>query len=138
MQWSDVSWHPSTRTLRQFAGLWLAVVGASAAWQALVRQRPTVALVLALLALLVGMAGLVRPSLVRWPYVGGMVLAFPIGWAVSMLLLAILYFGIFTPLALLFRLRGRDVLRLRRPEGAASYWTPRPTVTDPRGYFRQF
>ena len=137
MQWSDIPWRPSTRSLRQFAGCWLALVGGLAAWQGLVRQRPTAALVLGLLALVVGVAGLVKPALVRWLYVGGMVLAFPVGWIVSKLLLTVLYFGVFTPVALLFRLRGRDVLRRRRPE-AESYWVPKPAVTDPRSYFRQF
>jgi hypothetical protein len=63
---------------------------------------------------------------------------FPFGWAVSHLLLAILFYGLFTPLGLIFRLLGRDPLRRQRPLEQASYWTMKPAATDVRGYFRQF
>jgi hypothetical protein len=138
MQWSDISLRPSPRTLRQFAALWLAWGAGLAAWLGLVHQESALALLLALLGLAIGGGGLVKPALVRWLYVGAMVLAFPIGWTVSLLVLAVLYYGILTPLALCFRLGGRDVLRLRRPPTATSYWNVRPAVTDLRGYYRQF
>ena len=37
MQWSDIPFHPTAKTLRQFAGLWLVFFGGIALWQALVR-----------------------------------------------------------------------------------------------------
>ena len=42
-----------------------------------------------------------------------MVLAFPIGWTVSLVLLGLVYYGLFTPIGLVFRLVGRDALQLR-------------------------
>jgi hypothetical protein len=52
--------------------------------------------------------------------------------------LGLLYYGIFTPLALVFRLKGRDpLMRFRRPE-TQSYWIPKPAITDLRRYYRQF
>ncbi|MBX6316636.1 MAG: hypothetical protein IRY99_27540 [Isosphaeraceae bacterium] len=138
MQWSDIQFDPPRRVLRQFAGLWLAFFGGLALHQGLVRDHPRAAWVLAALALGVGLLGLVRPPAVRPLYVGWMVLAFPIGWTVSRLILAAVYFGLFTPVALVFRLIGRDALsRTRRPD-AATYWTPKPAPADPRSYFRQF
>jgi len=66
-----------------------------------------------------------------------MVAAFPIGWVVSRLILSTLFFGIFTPVAFVFRLVGRDALqRYRRPQ-QDSCWIPKATATDPRSYFRQ-
>ena len=35
MQWSDISFQPSRKTLQQFAGLWLVFFTALAAWQIL-------------------------------------------------------------------------------------------------------
>jgi hypothetical protein len=67
-----------------------------------------------------------------------MVLAFPIGWAVSLLTLGLVYYGLFTPLGLAFRLVGRDALGLRPRPGATTHWAPRPAVADVRRYFRQF
>ena len=40
-----------------------------------------------------------------------MVLAFPIGWTVSQVILAVMFYGLFTPIGLVFRLIGRDPLQ---------------------------
>jgi hypothetical protein len=49
-----------------------------------------------------------------------------------------MFFGLFTPIGLTFRLLGRDTLRrARRPE-LESYWEPKPASTDLRRYFKQF
>jgi len=138
MQWSDIPFVPSSRTLRQFAGLWIAVFGGYAAWQGLVRGHEGVGWVLAALAGTVGPLGLVWPQLIRPIYVGWMVLAFPIGWTVSKVMLALLYYAIFTPVALVFRLIGRDALALRPLRGTESYWTKKPSAPNVRSYFRQF
>src|SRR5438309_4580317 len=139
MNWSDLPWQPTARTLRQFAALWLVFFGALAVWHGFVHGRTAVAVTGAVLALTVGPLGLAWPALVRPVFVGWLVLAFPIGWVVSRVVLAVLFYGLFTPLALAFRLAGRDALRLRRaPDGTASYWTRRPAPADVRRYFRQF
>jgi hypothetical protein len=124
--------------LRQFAGLWLAFFGGMAAWQGFVRGRVGVAVVLAVLAVVIAGMGLIRPALVRPVFVGWMVLAFPIGWTVSLVLLGLVYYGLFLPIGLVFRLTGRDALGLRPRPGLITYWTARPGVADVRRYFRQF
>jgi hypothetical protein len=138
MRWSDIPFDPSRATLRQFAGLWLAFFGGLALWQGLVRGQTGLATLLAVLALTIGPLGLIRPGWIRPIYVGWMVLAFPIGWTVSQVMLALMFYGLFTPIGLLFRLLGRDALhRTRRPE-VESYWTPKPAPAGPKSYFRQF
>jgi Saxitoxin biosynthesis operon protein SxtJ len=76
--------------------------------------------------------------LVRPVFVGWMIAAFPIGWLVSKVLTAALFFTVFTPIALIFRLLGRDALMLRRDPDRPTYWTPKPPTTDPRRYLREF
>ena len=138
MRWSDIPFHPSRATLRQFAGLWLVFFGGLALWQGLVRGQTGLATLWAVLALTIGPLGLIRPGWIRPIYVGWMVLAFPIGWTVSQVMLALMFYGLFTPIGLLFRLLGRDALhRTRRPE-VESYWTPKPAPAGPKSYFRQF
>ncbi len=91
-----------------------------------------------MLALTFGPLGLFWPGALRPIFVGWMVLAFPIGWTVSLLVLALIFYGLFTPMALVFRLMGRDALdRLREPD-RPSYWQPKPAPADLRRYFRQF
>jgi len=85
----------------------------------------------------VGVAGLVWPSLVRVIYTTWMMAAFPIGWLVSRVVLAIVFYLLFTPFAFVFRLMGRDALRLRKPR-AQSYWLPYDDARKPDEYFRQY
>jgi len=138
MHWSDIQFDPPRTTLRQFAGLWLVFFGGLALWQALVRGQPRLAAIFAILAVTIGPLGLTRPDWVRLIYIGWMVLAFPIGWTISQIILAVMFFGLFAPIALLFRLLGRDPLhRTRHPE-RESYWAPKPASADLRRYFKQF
>jgi hypothetical protein len=138
MQWSDIPFDPPRKTLRQFAGLWLASFGGIAVWQALVKGHVALGLSLAALALTIGLLGLTRPERVRLIFVGWMVLAFPIGWTVSQVMLALMFYGLFAPIGLVFRLIGRDPLRRARPSGRESYWDPKPAPTDLGRYFKQF
>jgi hypothetical protein len=138
MQWSDIPFHPPRKTLRQFAGLWIAFFGGLALWQWLMRGHPTAAVVLAALALTAGPVGLVRPEWLRPVFVAWMVLAFPIGWTVSQVILALLFYGLFMPLGLVFRLIGRDPLQRGRRPGLETYWTAKAAPTSPRRYFQQF
>jgi hypothetical protein len=138
MQWSDVPFDPSRKTLRQFAGLSLVIFGGMAVWQGLVRGHTAPASIFAVLALAIGPLGLARPEAIRWIYIGWMVLAFPIGWTVSQLMLALLFFGLFTPIGLVFKLIGRDPLHRARRVDVASYWAPKASPVDLRRYFKQF
>jgi Saxitoxin biosynthesis operon protein SxtJ len=138
MRWSDIPFSPSSRMLRQFAGLWLAVFGGIAAWQGLVKGRVELALAIGAIAVIIGGLGLARPNLIRPVFVGWMVLAFPIGWTVSLVLLGLVYYGLFLPIGLVFRVTGRDALQLRPRPALTTYWTARPGVADVRRYFRQF
>jgi len=109
-----------------------------ALWQALVRGHAGLASILALLALTIGPLGLTRPEWMRWIYVGWMVLAFPIGWMVSQVMLAVMFYGLFVPIGLIFRLLGRDPLHRARRAELKSYWAPKPAPADLRRYFKQF
>ena len=73
-----------------------------------------------------GPLGLIWPRLLRPIYVAWMVLAFPIGWTISQLILAVMFYGLFTPIGLVFRLIGRDPLLRARLPG-------RGDVLDPQG-----
>ena len=136
MRWSDISFKLSNRSLRQFAVLWLAFLGGLACWQWLGHGRPVAGAILGALALSVGIAGLIWPR-AAWPfYVGLTVLTFPIGWVMTRAILGILFLGLFTPIGLLFKLLGRDVLQVKRRAEKTTYWAPKRTPSDPRSYLR--
>jgi hypothetical protein len=64
--------------------------------------------------------------------------AFPIGFVVSHVILAIVYYLILTPIGLLVRAIGRDPMERRFDRDAESYWVVRQPIDDPGRYFRQF
>jgi len=138
MQWSDLPLNPSTRTLRQFAGLWVLFFGGSAVWQYVAHSRTELAFTLGALAVTIGPLGLAFPRAIRPIFVAWLTLAFPIGWVVSRVLLMVLFFVVLTPVGLISRLAGRDLLRLRRPVNATTYWTPKEQPLGIRSYFRQY
>src|SRR5271157_5856901 len=109
-----------------------------AAWEGIVREHTNLAATLTVLALAVGPSGIIWPQAMRPIYVAWMVLAFPIGWTISQIILALMFYGLFTPIGLIFRIIGRDPLHRARQPGLESYWSPKTTPADPRRYFRQF
>jgi hypothetical protein len=143
MQWAEVTARPSSRKLRQFAGLWLVFFCGLALWRWLGTGVDARGTVIAIAGLSIGILGLISPSAIRLVYTAWMVAAFPIGWTMSRLMLGLLFFGLFTPVAAIFRLIGRDALNRRQvagrgqAAGRGSYWTAKPASQDPGDYFRQ-
>jgi Saxitoxin biosynthesis operon protein SxtJ len=138
MTLSDIPLRPTSRALRQFAGAWLVFFLAFGAHQYLVRKHPSVGLVLMALAVVIGLLGLIQPAAVRWIYVSWMVLAFPIGWTISLLMLLVMFYCVITPVALLFRMRGRDLLCRKPAPAQATFWLPKHMPQDVRSYFRPY
>jgi hypothetical protein len=130
--------HPDRSKLRWFAALWfpafLAVVG-TAAWRW--GAPHSVVIGAWLVGGAVSLVALVLPAVIRPVFVGLSYATFPIGFVVSMTILAILYFVIVTPIALVMRLFGRDTMQRKLEPTAQSYWRPIPERTDASTYFRQ-
>jgi hypothetical protein len=135
MNWSDLPFRPSTRTLRQFAVLWIFFFAAISYWHEAFRGPWLLA---SALGIGIGLGGLAMPRLIRPVFVGWMIAVFPLGWIVSRVLLACVFYGVFLPVGLCFRLVGRDVLERRYDPGKDTYWTRKDYRTDLAGYFRQF
>jgi hypothetical protein len=128
----------SVRQLRQFAGMWTLFFLGLACWQGLWRANRHASLVLGALAAAVGPVGLVKPEAIRPIFLAAMAVTIPIGWTVSQILVALLFYGIVTPVAVVFRLMGRDVLKRKPQRSLATYWTAKPSAGDVRRYLRQF
>jgi hypothetical protein len=135
----EIQWHPTARQLRVFgvggllasvaAALVLYFVWGTAALWAIIVLAAGVALCL---------CSLISPVVTRILYLGLTLVALPIGFVVSFILLAVFYFLLLTPVALVFRLIGRDVLCRRFDAAAESYWVPHKANEDMARYFHQF
>jgi hypothetical protein len=133
-----LTWNPTACQLRRFALAAAGMCSAGAVWLAAEYGPMACAWGLAAVAAGFAVVGVCRPEAARPLYVGLLVASYPLGWAAGLLVLAAVYFGLFTPLALVFRLIGRDALERRFDPAAASYWHPRPRSADPGRYLRQF
>jgi Saxitoxin biosynthesis operon protein SxtJ len=130
--------NPTLRVLRQFAALLIVFLGAVAGRQEFHHHRRVPAIVLATLAMTLGPAGLAWPRVIKPVFVAWMFLAYPIGWTVSRIVLGGIFFGLFTPVALFFRMTKRDALGLKPQPRGATYWLPRPGTSSSSQYLRQF
>jgi hypothetical protein len=71
-------------------------------------------------------------------YVVMSVVAYPIGFVLSHVLMASIYFLMITPIALVFRVIGRDVLLRKLEPGRTSYWHQRATTRHASSYFKLY
>ena len=139
MSLAEINWHPSRKELRVFAIIALIAAalialllwrfrGLGIQWTAVIFSLGMAILVSSLLSL----------RLTRVIYLGFILVTLPIGLLVSFLLLAIFYFGILTPLALMFRLIGRDTLHRKFDRDAESYWITHRQPNNLDRYYNQF
>lgn len=66
--------------------------------------------------------GLTIPNYLSYIYVFWMKLAVLLGFIMNHLILALMYYVIFTPIGLVMRLVGRDPLRIKLDKHTKSYW----------------
>ncbi len=134
----ELNWSPDHKTLKQFGLIGLLGFpggGAVAYW---VWQMPTLAVVLAGLGVAVWLLSMIHAPSVRYVYVAMSVAAYPIGFVVSHTVLAAVYYLLFTPMGLVFKLIGRDALERRLDRESATYWQPHPAANSTDRYFKQF
>jgi predicted membrane metal-binding protein len=98
---------------------WMASLGISAAFAILAMVLPK----------------LLHPLNIGWMWFGGV-----LNRIVSPIVLGIMFFGIFAPVALVFKLRGRDALNRKFDPSQPSYWLHRtpPGPDAERSFPRQF
>jgi hypothetical protein len=135
----EINWYPKPKELRNFAitalvasliiaCLLYALKGVKVQWVAIIVAA----------GFGIFLSSFVSHKLTRIMYLGLILVTFPIGWAISMILLTAFYFLLLTPLGLLFRLLGRDPLCRRFDPAAKSYWLTRRETDSLDRYFHQY
>ena len=137
--YSEVKWSPDRTALRWFG---LGLAGALLLWSLVICGRthafPPTVRIPGVLALLLLAGGTLCPGVLLWPYRIWMAITAPVGALLRFVLLCLAFYAVFTPVALLFRVVGRDPLCRRADPRAESYWVPCVPPTDVRRYFRQY
>ena len=134
MKLIEISWHPTDRQLRQFGVICLfALPGIGWIWGG----GTTAITVLAVIGLLLAVTGMVLPSVLKPVFLALTIVATPIGMVIGELAMLMIYFGVFLPLGLVFRIAKRDSLQLRLDRGGESYWVKKKRPTNIASYYRQ-
>ena len=94
-----------------------------------------VCVVAAGVAVLAVIVAAIRPHWFRGFYRGGMNVSFQIGQVMGKVLLTVFFFALVTPMGLLLRLLGKDLLRLKKTPGRKTYWQ---TAKTSREFDRMF
>ena len=143
MKLVEINRHPNDRQLKQFATatvFFLPWIG----WLASGKPRTVAAANLTLLSglfavgLAVALVGLIKPKVLQPVFIGMSLVTLPIGLMAGEAVLLVIFYGVFTPIGLLFRLIGRDALQRRSDHGAKSYWQPKRQPDNAARYYRQF
>jgi hypothetical protein len=92
---------------------------------------------LALAGLAMAIVGLAAPKALKPVLLGAMLLAYPIGLVLSEVIMLLIYLLVFAPMALVFRIMGRDALERELDRNSSTYWSEKQQAPDARSYFRQ-
>jgi len=128
--------NPSSRQLAVFGLAWLVFLGLWG-WASWLRGRHIAAEMIWALAAAVPLAGLLVPRFLRLVYLAMSYLTYPIGFAVSHVVLALAYYLALAPIGLTMRLFRYDPLCRRFDPKARSYWRSRSGTKSLEDYFRQ-
>ena len=84
-------------------------------------------------------SAVVSPVILKPVYIIWMRFAFILSWINTRLLLLLIFYLVFTPISLILKLLGKDMLERKIDKQSASYWHHRESaVTAAKDYERQF
>lgn len=130
--------HPSRRDLLVFGALLALFTAALGSLLHYYHGLSEAARVVWLLGSVLTTIHFLIPPLRRPIYLGWMGAVYPIGWIVSHLLLALVFYFLLTPIGLLSRLLGRSSIDKRGQADSVSFWEKRPAGPPAERYFRQY
>ncbi len=134
----EIDHNPSPRQLYWFGillGAFCALAGGMVRWR---MEAAGVATVIWATGGVLAMLYWIVPAWRRSIYLGWLYAVYPVGWTVSHLLLAIVYFLVITPMGLVKRLIKGDPLERTPDPAARSYWAARGNKKGSQHYFRQY
>lgn len=133
----QINKNPSRRDLTIFGLLFLAFAGL-VGWMFLWRAHaPVVARAVWIAGAAITAVFFAVPPLRKPIYLGWIYATYPIGFVLSHVLLALIYYGVFTPIGVVMRLLGNDPMARRFDRSAESYWIAHDPHKSVERYFHQ-
>ena len=82
--------------------------------------------------------GAIAPKVLKPVYLGWMAMAIVLGSIVTRILLTIFFFVVITPVALFFKIIGRDALHRKLDRSASTYWIDKEYLIADRTRYEKF
>ena len=140
----DLNLEPTNRQLRQFGLIALfamPIIGwlylgkpTPSTWEPIHIQRLGL---LVVVGMAFGVVGWIRPSLLKWIFIGLSVITFPIGFVLGEVIMLTIYSIAFVPVAVLFRCIRRDALQRKIDRSGKTYWQRKDPARSTKSYYRQ-
>ncbi len=135
----EINWNPDKKELRKFGVIAVVVLSAvGIVLRFVIGVSGVAALLVAAAGLCIFIISLASARAARIVYLGLTFAGLPIGFVVSIVLMAAFYFLILTPVGLVFKIINRDVLERKFEPDNPTYWSSRRQRDDPERYFHQF
>lgn len=135
---ADFNINPSAKMLREFGIIALFGFGLMGTLLGLKWDAWTASYALWVVGAVSFVLALVQPRLLCPIYVALMIVAFPIGFVISNVILLALYFVLFTPFSIVFRLIGRDTMKRKLEPEMETYWIKRTGEAPASQRFKQY
>ena len=104
-----------------------------------IRHKPSVSFTFVIISALFFILGIICASLLKPVYVFWMKLAYVLGWINTRVILVVIFYLVFTPMGIIMRVFGADLLDKRIDKSKASYWKKKESAAfNPANYERQF
>ena len=134
-----INWKPAKNDLRNFglaALVMLPVVALLLYWKFDLHR-------IGIIILCAGGAAIFAISRISQPatklvYLLLICVSFPIGWILSHIIMAIFYYGLLTPIGLVFKVIRRDALHRKIDPNCTTYWIKHRAPESKKSYFNQF
>tara|TARA_B100000963_G_C22610617_1_gene664657 strand:- start:1052 stop:1468 length:417 start_codon:yes stop_codon:yes gene_type:complete len=80
----------------------------------------------------------IDPKLLKPIFISLTIVAFPIGFIISNIILAVIFYGIISPVAIIFKVFRRDALNRKIEPESTSYWILREEKSPVSQRFKQY
>jgi hypothetical protein len=134
MKLVEIDWNPPNRQLRQFGGI-CAFALPCLGW--LWGGSGSIIATLAVVGVALALLGLAWPRGIKPVFLALMMVAIPVGMVLGELAMMCVYYGVFLPIGIIFRVLHRDELQLKLARNSASYWQSKSQPDNSSRYYRQ-
>lgn len=135
--YDEINKNPSMTELIKFGAVFLGGMGVIGLIQYFVFHNESVAQNLWIVGGVVFVLSFIKP-IARILYIFWMGLGITIGLITSPIILVLVFLFLITPVALFFKIVGRDSMKRKLDAGASSYWEEYKESDDPATYVKQY